>query len=106
MGQSRGESSIMSGDDTRVRRTPVGGPYAYRCPQCRTTSEPVETKAAANAEGQGHRDEFHGGHHPDGEEIIRAEYGPTRWSDMQPWERAASVAIVLALLIGFWVKTG
>lgn len=84
----------------------MGGPYAYRCPQCRTTSDPVETRAKAQAEGHEHRHEFHGGHHPDGEEIIRAEYGQPRWSDMQPWERVASVAIVLALLVGLWVKTG
>ncbi|MFE2424984.1 hypothetical protein [Streptomyces hokutonensis] len=96
----------MSGDETRVRRAPVGGPYAYRCPQCRTTSEPVETKTEARAEGRDHRNDFHGGHHPDGEEIIPVQYAPTRWSDLETWEKVASVCIVVALLIGVWVKTG
>ncbi|KUN32493.1 hypothetical protein AQJ11_02915 [Streptomyces corchorusii] len=104
MGQPRDESSIMSGDESRVRRAPVGGPYAYRCPLCRTTSLPVETKAAAQAEGHVHRRKFHGGHRPDGEEIIRVQYAPKGWSDMETWEKVASVAIVLALLIGVWVK--
>lgn len=84
----------------------MGGPYAYRCPQCRTTSEPVETKPAAHAEGHEHRRLFHGGHHPDGEEVIRVEYAPKGWGDMEPWERVLSVAIVLALAIGVMVKLG
>jgi hypothetical protein len=96
----------MSGDETRVRRAPVSGPYAYRCPLCQTTSEPVETRAAARAEGQGHRDEFHGGHHPDGEEIIAVAPEPMRWADVPRGQKIATVVLVLAMLLGVWIKTG
>lgn len=106
MGQPRGASSIMSGDETRVRRTPVSGPYAYRCPLCRTTSEPVDTRAEARAEGKGHRDQFHGGHHPDGEEIIPVAAPPVRWVDVPRGQKIATVLLALALLLGVWVKTG
>jgi hypothetical protein len=105
MGQRGGASSIMSGDDGRARRTTVGGPYAYRCPLCRTTSEPVETKAEARAEGQDHRDEFHGGHHPDGEEIIRVAPEPMQWADVPRGQKIATVVLALALLLGVWIKT-
>ncbi|MEV0778884.1 hypothetical protein [Streptomyces sp. NPDC050428] len=43
--------------------------YTYRCPQCRTTSDPVTTRRAARAEGAWHRAREHSGHHPDGEAI-------------------------------------
>ncbi|PWI05502.1 hypothetical protein DIZ27_38890 [Streptomyces sp. NWU339] len=84
----------------------MGGPYAYRCPLCRTTSEPVETRAEAKDEGQDHRDEFHGGHHPDGEEVIRVEPEPMRWVDVPRGQKIATVVLALALLLGVWIKTG
>lgn len=43
--------------------------YLYRCPVCRTTSSTVHTPRAAESEAAGHREQMHGGHHPDGQFI-------------------------------------
>jgi hypothetical protein len=43
--------------------------YRYRCEQCRTTSPPTPTRAAAEAEQDRHRRRAHGGHIPDGDRI-------------------------------------
>jgi hypothetical protein len=104
MGQPGGASSIMSGDDARVRRTIVGGPYAYRCPLCRTTSEAVETRAEARGEGRSHRAEFHGGHHPDGEEIIPVAYEAVQWADVPRNQKIATVIVAVVLLVAALVR--
>ncbi|MFF5019099.1 hypothetical protein [Streptomyces sp. NPDC001165] len=84
----------------------MGGPYAYRCPLCRTTSRAVDTRAKARAAGQRHRDKLHGGDHPDGEGIIAVEPEPMRWADAPRGQKIATVILVVALLLGVWVKMG
>lgn len=43
--------------------------YTYRCGQCRTTTEPLPTRAAAERERERHRDRAHDGLIPDNEAI-------------------------------------
>lgn len=43
--------------------------FRYRCEQCRTTSPPAPTYAAAEEQQNQHRRRAHGGHIPDGERI-------------------------------------
>lgn len=105
MGQSDGASRIMSSMDTRAGRA-AGDGYEYRCPLCRTTSDPVATMAEARAERQAHRDEFHGGHRPDGEEITRAEPERMRFADLPREQKIATVVVALVLLVGILIKTG
>ncbi|WP_101253849.1 hypothetical protein [Streptomyces barkulensis] len=70
--------------------------YRYRCPQCRTTSPAVPSHRAAQAEGQRHRDRFHGGHHPDAEEILT----PTKpWKDAPTGDKAVFFTVLAILLI-------
>lgn len=45
-------------------------PYVYRCRRCRASSPP-DTRWAAEAYRQRHRDERHGGLAPDGESLDR-----------------------------------
>lgn len=47
-------------------------PYQYRCNRCETTSPEVFTRARLDEERDTHRDRFHGGHIPDGEEFLEA----------------------------------
>ncbi|MFI5808998.1 hypothetical protein [Streptomyces sp. NPDC051561] len=61
--------------------------YRYRCGQCRTTSPPVATRRAAEAEGAWHRAREHSGHHPDDESV-----GPDH-------ENELGVGAALALLL-------
>ena len=73
--------------------------YRYRCPQCRTTSPAVPSRRAAHAEGHRHRADFHGGHHPDGEEIL----APARktWNDLSTTDQiTAAVVLTVLLLLG------
>lgn len=52
--------------------------FEYRCEQCRTTSPPTPSRRAAEATRDRHRDQFHGGHVPDGERIYLADTGRRR----------------------------
>lgn len=47
--------------------------YRYRCGVCRTTSDGVESRRAAESERGRHREAVHGGHVPDGESITGAD---------------------------------
>lgn len=47
--------------------------YAYRCTQCRTTSSAVVTRHGLNEERTKHRHLFHGGHVPDGEQVMEPD---------------------------------
>lgn len=44
-------------------------PYSYRCGKCRTTTEPLPTRHAAERARERHRDRVHDGLIPDGESI-------------------------------------
>ena len=44
-------------------------PYTYRCGKCRTTTQPLPTRTAAERERDRHRDRIHDGLIPDGESI-------------------------------------
>lgn len=67
-------------------------PYRYRCEQCRTTAPTTYSRRAAAAARQDHRDQFHGGHCPDGERLEHVH----RWADFD----YASVVKVFAALGG------
>lgn len=76
--------------------------YRYRCQQCRTTSPPVPTKAAARLERGRHRDQFHGGHIPDGEEIqTRTEPGEPQTADLR--ELTITLGVFVAFLVLGWL---
>ncbi|WP_326815918.1 MULTISPECIES: hypothetical protein [unclassified Streptomyces] len=47
--------------------------YAYRCEQCRTTSPGVITRHGLNEERDKNRNLFHGGHAPDGEQVMEPD---------------------------------
>ncbi|MEU8834872.1 hypothetical protein [Streptomyces sp900116325] len=47
--------------------------YAYRCEQCRTTSPAVVTRHGLDEERSKHRNLFHGGHVPDGEQVMEPD---------------------------------
>ncbi|MFF0395151.1 hypothetical protein ACFYSJ_05095 [Streptomyces sp. NPDC005248] len=47
--------------------------YAYRCEQCRTTSPAVVTRHRLDEERSKHRNLFHGGHVPDGEQVMEPD---------------------------------
>ncbi|MGW1708973.1 hypothetical protein ACWCP8_26480 [Streptomyces sp. NPDC002206] len=49
------------------------GVYAYRCTQCRTTSLTVVTRRGLNEERNKRRHLFHGGHVPDGEQVMEPD---------------------------------
>ncbi|WP_329215195.1 hypothetical protein OG352_06265 [Streptomyces sp. NBC_01485] len=66
--------------------------YEYRCPRC-CASSPPDTRRAAEAYRQRHRDDEHGGLVPHGERIVRVP-GSTRDSD----GRYVSTAGLLGLL--------
>lgn len=77
--------------------------FSYRCPQCRTTSPRVATRAAALAEQQTHRDEFHGGHIPDGDAV--ACYRTEGWADSDPLERWITVVVMAVILLALAYNT-
>lgn len=103
MDRSGTASRIMSKNDALMRRSTVDG-YAYRCPQCRTTSPEVPTKAEARAERDTHRRDFHGGHIPDGEEILEPER--MRFVDLPREQKIATVVVALVILVGVLIKAG
>ncbi|MDN3056884.1 hypothetical protein PH213_20480 [Streptomyces sp. SRF1] len=76
--------------------------YRYRCVQCRTTSPPVLTQAALAQERQSHRALAHGGHVPDGEQIVT----PPRFSffDLPREQQVFGTLIVLVIVIGILVR--
>ncbi|MFF5655242.1 hypothetical protein [[Kitasatospora] papulosa] len=91
----------MSKTDARGRGT---GVYAYRCNQCRTTSPDVPTRANLRGERDDHRRRFHGGHIPDGEEILEEER--VRFFDLPREQKIAAVVVALVLLGGVLFKLG
>ena len=70
--------------------------YRYRCEQCRTTSPRVHGRDAFLYEQHEHRRLFHGGHAPDGEQMIEVR---TRLVDL-PMQYYVITVIVLAVLFG------
>lgn len=78
--------------------------YAYRCPLCRTTSTPARTESEAKAARAVHRRDFHGGHIPDGEQIIAPDR--MRWADVPSHQKIATLVVALVLILGVLIKTG
>lgn len=76
--------------------------YQYRCGQCRTTSLPVYTHSAVAHERRRHRDEFHGGHVPDGEAILEPE--PFRLSELPRNQLMFGVIVLVALVIAILIR--
>lgn len=70
--------------------------YRYRCEQCRTTTHPVHSRDTLDHERRTHRAEFHGGHIPDGEQVIEVR---TRPGDL-PIQYYVVALVVLAVLVG------
>jgi hypothetical protein len=68
--------------------------YRYRCGQCHTTSPIVGTWAELLHERDRHRRLFHGGHRPDGEQLLRRR-GPRA----QPGLLVLVLMLALLLLI-------
>ena len=71
-------------------------PYVYRCRRCRSSSPP-DTRHAAEAYRQRHRDEKHGGLAPDGESLNRVA-GSTRHPDGR-YVSTGAVVVLLVLLV-------
>lgn len=72
--------------------------WCYRCDQCRTTSLPVTTRAAALAARDDHRRRMHGGHIPDGEHLLRRRHQPA--DDLRP---LIALAILIGILVLSWI---
>jgi hypothetical protein len=72
--------------------------YRYRCDQCATTSLPVRTRAELHAARDRHRRDFHGGHVPDGEHLLKHR-PPLRPADTRA---VAWTLAILALLLLAW----
>jgi hypothetical protein len=70
--------------------------YRYRCETCRTTSARVRGRDAILYEQHEHRRLRHGGHVPDGEQVIEVR---TRPGDL-PIQYYAIALVALALLFG------
>jgi len=69
--------------------------YRYRCGQCRTTSPIVGTWVEVLRERDRHRRLFHGGHRPDGEQLLVRRRPPVRPGPVV----AVAVLIVILLLV-------
>lgn len=76
--------------------------FQYRCAQCRTTSPAAHSRHELNNERNRHRDLFHGGHIPDGEQVI----APQRMSllDLPREQRIAAVVIALVLVVACLIR--
>ncbi|MFJ4846297.1 hypothetical protein [Streptomyces sp. NPDC088733] len=76
--------------------------FQYRCAQCRTTSPAAHSRHELNAERNRHRDLFHGGHIPDGEQII----APRRMSllDLPGEQRIAAVVLTVVLVVAYMIR--
>ncbi|MFZ3595088.1 hypothetical protein [Streptomyces sp. BH104] len=73
-----------------------GAMYRYRCSLCHTTSPPVLTRSALARERHSHRALEHGGHIPDGEQIVE----PERFSFFDlPREQRIGGALMVAVLV-------
>lgn len=77
--------------------------YTYRCSQCRTTSPRVIDYSLVLAERDEHRDQFHGGHIPDGELIAARQ--TQSWAEAGSLERGLTVALALVVLLVIAYKT-
>ncbi|MFD8774521.1 hypothetical protein [Streptomyces sp. NPDC059916] len=76
--------------------------YRYRCTQCRTTSPPVLTRSALAQERQSHRVIKHGGHVPDGEQIVEPErFG---FFDLPREQKIAGTLMIAVLVVAFLVR--
>ncbi|MEU9576298.1 hypothetical protein [Streptomyces chilikensis] len=67
--------------------------HQYRCDRCATTSTSYVLRRDAEAHGQRHRDDHHGGDHPDGESILTE---PLRLPERREW---GAMAVVVALIL-------
>ncbi|WP_037956944.1 hypothetical protein [Streptomyces sulphureus] len=76
--------------------------YRYRCVQCRTTSPPVLTRSALAQERQSHRVLKHGGHVPDGEQVV--EPGRFSFFDLPREQQVFGTLLVAAIVIGILVR--
>lgn len=77
--------------------------YQYRCEGCKTTSPSVLTRGLAHDERRKHREQFHGGHVPDGERIIEPE--PFHFSDVPPIQWLVGGLMTLAVVIAIVVRS-
>lgn len=78
--------------------------YRYRCGRCRTTSPYVHSRTALDQTRRDHRDQFHGGHIPDGEKLIEERFSHILGVPRHEFVAGALVFGVLAILltIRFW----
>lgn len=76
--------------------------YRYRCQQCRTTSPPVLTRSALAQERQSHRVFKHGGHVPDGEQVVEPER--FNFFDLPREQQIGGAVILLLILVAALVK--
>lgn len=72
-------------------------PFQYRCDVCKTTSPTIPDRDALAVERKRHRDQFHGGHTPDGEQELKVRSGHPLWSTKPV------LLAVAALLIANWL---
>ena len=70
--------------------------YRYRCNRCRTTSPRAPSRDVMRAERDSHRDRFHGGHAPDGEEYLREGF------DWVSFSNPLAILILLAIANFLW----
>ena len=68
--------------------------YRYRCGQCRTTSPIVRTWVELLHERDRHRARAHGGHRPDGEQLLQR-----RRPTVRPGVVVLVIGLVLLLLV-------
>lgn len=74
----------------------------YRCEMCGTTSPGVLGEVAYRREQQAHRDEFHGGHTPDGERII--EFPPFRFFDLPRVQQIVGPIVLVAFALALFFR--
>jgi hypothetical protein len=72
-------------------------PYRYRCAQCRTTSPELLSRRALHEERDAHRRRFHGGHIPDGEQVLAEPR--MRLADLPMEQRVGLVILLLVVLV-------
>lgn len=73
--------------------------YRYRCPLCGTSSRAYLTWAGADHHGHQHRDRWHDGDYPDGEEITPDSGTGESFASLPRRQQVAVVLIAAALLL-------
>jgi hypothetical protein len=75
--------------------------YAYRCELCGTTSPQVITRAQLAHERTTHRRLFHGGHVPDGEQVLEPERFNVFDIPLGQWIVGSLMIVTIVVLIAF-----